>query len=291
VRILVVEDEPRLAAALRRGLGREGFGVDVATTGTEGLWLATEAPYDAIVLDVLLPEMNGYQVCAELRARDRWTPILMLTAKDGPLDEVEALDTGADDFLSKPFEYPVLLARLRALLRRCRRNPYEHAMGEVRAGDLVLDLETYEARTRHGAARLTVLEFKVLHLLAMNEGRVIPYARLVDHAWGFAGGDASLLKTHVSHVRTKLRLPEDGPGSIRSLPGVGYSLVKAPVAPTPPLEAPAPPRRLPLRYRSAARGAARLGVSPDTIGPLRTRCLRRLRAALSEPPGRTSTEA
>src|SRR6188508_3622310 len=118
VRVLVVEDEIRQAAALKRGLEAEGFAVDVAATGTDGLWLATEQPYDVIVLDVMLPGLNGYKVCAELRAREIWTPVLMLTAKDGELDEAEALDTGADDFLSKPFSYVVLVARLRALLRR-----------------------------------------------------------------------------------------------------------------------------------------------------------------------------
>ena len=118
MRVLVVEDEVRQAAALKRGLEAEGYAVDVASNGTDGLWLASEQPYDAVVLDVMLPGLNGYRVCAELRARQIWTPVLMLTAKDGELDEAEALDTGADDFLSKPFSYVVLVARLRALLRR-----------------------------------------------------------------------------------------------------------------------------------------------------------------------------
>src|SRR6478752_207354 len=118
VRVLVVEDEVRQAAALKRGLEAEGYAVDVASNGTDGLWLASEQPYDAVVLDLMLPGLNGYRVCAELRAKEIWTPVLMLTAKDGELDEAEALDTGADDFLSKPFSYVVLVARLRALLRR-----------------------------------------------------------------------------------------------------------------------------------------------------------------------------
>ena len=121
--MLVVEDEVRQAAALKRGLEAEGYAVDVASNGTDGLWLASEQPYDAIVLDVMLPGLNGYRVCAELRARQIWTPVLMLTAKDGELDEAEALDTGADDFLSKPFSYVVLVARLRALLRRGASSP------------------------------------------------------------------------------------------------------------------------------------------------------------------------
>src|ERR1700694_4392764 len=118
MRVLVVEDERRLAGALKRGLEAEGFAVDVVGDGTEGLWMASEQPYDAIVLDIMLPGMNGYQICSALREQGNWTPILMLTAKDGEYDEAEALDTGADDFLSKPFSFVVLLARLRALIRR-----------------------------------------------------------------------------------------------------------------------------------------------------------------------------
>ncbi len=118
MRVLIVEDELKLAAYVKRGLEREGYAVDVANDGEQGLWLATTEPYDVIVLDILLPKMNGYVVCAEIRKRSVWTPILMLTAKTGEYDEAEALDTGADDFLSKPFSFVVLLARLRALLRR-----------------------------------------------------------------------------------------------------------------------------------------------------------------------------
>src|SRR3989440_2755248 len=131
VRILVVDDEKRLAAGLKKGLEAEGFATDVALTGTDGLWMARENPYDAIVLDILLPGMNGYKVCATLREERNWTPILMLTAKDGELDEAEALDTGADDYLTKPFSHIVLVARLRALLRRgAKERP-----GVLEAGD------------------------------------------------------------------------------------------------------------------------------------------------------------
>jgi CheY-like chemotaxis protein len=118
VKVLVVEDEIRLSAALKRGLEAEGFTVDVAGTGSDGLWLATEQPYDVIVLDIMLPGINGLKICQTLRAKEIWTPVLMLTAKDGELDEAEALEIGADDFLSKPFSYTVLVARLRALIRR-----------------------------------------------------------------------------------------------------------------------------------------------------------------------------
>src|SRR3954462_10302143 len=135
MRVLVVEDEAALAEGVRRGLEAEGFATDIAANGVDGLWMATEHPYDAIVLDILLPGMNGFKVCAELRAAGVWTPILMLTAKDGDLDEAEALDTGADDYVTKPFSYVVLLARLRALLRR---GGHERP-AVLHAGDLTLD--------------------------------------------------------------------------------------------------------------------------------------------------------
>jgi DNA-binding response OmpR family regulator len=220
MRILVVEDEQRLGAALRRGLEREGFGVDVAETGTEGLWLATEATYDAIVLDVLLPEMNGFQVCAELRARGRWTPILMLTAKDGPLDEVEALDTGADDFLSKPFEYPVLLARLRALLRR--------GGGErpvvLTAGDLGLDPAEHRCWRGDTEVSLTRREFAVLELLLRRKGEVLSKAQILEHVWDFAfDGDPNIVEVYVAYLRRKIDTPF-GRRSIQTVRGVGYRL-------------------------------------------------------------------
>jgi DNA-binding response OmpR family regulator len=220
MRVLVVEDEQRLGAALRRGLEREGFGVDVAETGTEGLWLATEATYDAIVLDVLLPGMNGFQVCAELRARGRWTPILMLTAKDGPLDEVEALDTGADDFLSKPFEYPVLLARLRALLRR--------GGGErpvvLTAGDLSLDPAEHRCWRGDTEVSLTRREFAVLELLLRRKGEVLSKAQILEHVWDFAfDGDPNIVEVYVAYLRRKIDTPF-GRRSIQTVRGVGYRL-------------------------------------------------------------------
>ena len=220
MRILVVEDEQRLGAALKRGLEREGFGVDVAETGTEGLWLATEAAYDAIVLDVLLPGMNGFQVCAELRSRGRWTPILMLTAKDGPLDEVEALDTGADDFLSKPFEYPVLLARLRALLRR--------GAGErpvvLTAGDLRLDPAEHRCWRGEQEVSLTRREFSVLELLLRRKGDVLSKAQILEHVWDFAfDGDPNIVEVYVAYLRRKIDAPF-GRRSIETIRGVGYRL-------------------------------------------------------------------
>ena len=142
MRVLIVEDEKKVAGAVRRGLEAEGFAVDVALTGTDGLWMATEHPYDVIVLDIMLPGLNGYRVCEQLRDAGNWTPILMLTAKDGEYDHAEALDTGADDFLTKPFSFVVLLARLRALLRRTgRARPVTYT-----AGDLTVDPVTHRCR-------------------------------------------------------------------------------------------------------------------------------------------------
>src|ERR671922_1561946 len=151
MRVLVVEDEKGLVAGLKKGLEAEGFAADVALNGTDGLWMARENPYDAIVLDIMLPEINGYRICATLREESIWTPILMLTAKDGELDEAEALDTGADDYLTKPFSSLVLVARLRALMRR--------GAGErppvLQAGDLGFDPATRRAWRGDAALQLT----------------------------------------------------------------------------------------------------------------------------------------
>ncbi len=216
MRVLVVEDEVRQAAALKRGLEAEGFAVDVAGTGTDGLWLATEQSYDAIVLDVMLPGLNGYKVCAELRAKEIWTPVLMLTAKDGELDEAEALDTGADDFLSKPFSYVVLVARLRALLRRgaTTRPPI------LRAGSIELDVAARTCTVGGELVELTPREFSVVEYLMRREGEVVPKSEVLEHVWDFAfdGGD-NVVEVHVSALRRKL-----GSAAIETVRGAGYRM-------------------------------------------------------------------
>jgi two-component system, OmpR family, response regulator len=216
MRVLVVEDEVRQAAALKRGLEAEGFAVDVASTGTDGLWLATEQSYDAIVLDVMLPGLNGYKVCAELRAKEIWTPVLMLTAKDGELDEAEALDTGADDFLSKPFSYVVLVARLRALLRRgaTTRPPI------LRAGSIELDVAARTCTVDGELVELTPREFSVVEYLMRREGEVVPKSEILEHVWDFAfdGGD-NVVEVHVSALRRKL-----GSTAIETVRGAGYRM-------------------------------------------------------------------
>jgi two-component system OmpR family response regulator len=222
VRILVVEDEERLSDALKRGLEAEGFAVDIAATGTDGLWLATETDYDAIVLDIMLPGINGLKICRTLRDKRIWTPILMLTAKDGELDEMEALDTGADDFLSKPFSYPVLLARIRALLRR--------SGGErptvLVAGDLEVDPSSRTCRKAGEEVRLTARELSVLEYLLRRAGEVVSKTDIINHVWDFAfdGGD-NVVEVHVSALRRKL-----GPAAVETVRGGGY---RVPLARTP----------------------------------------------------------
>jgi two-component system OmpR family response regulator len=214
MRVLVVEDEVRQAAALKRGLEAEGFAVDVASTGTDGLWLATEQPYDVIVLDVMLPGLNGYKVCAELRAKQIWTPILMLTAKDGELDEAEALDTGADDFLSKPFSYVVLVAHLRALMRRGATSRPK----VLRAGDVAIDVSSRTCTVRDEPVALTQREFGVLEYLMQRMGEVVPKSEIIEHVWDFAfDGDPNIVEVHVSAIRRKT-----GGDTIETVRGLGY---------------------------------------------------------------------
>ena len=220
MRVLLVEDEKRLTDLLKGGLTGEGFAVDVAHDGRDGLWMATENAYDVIVLDVMLPRLNGYTVCSRLRDAQNWTPILMLTAKDGVHDEAEALDTGADDFLSKPFSYVVLLARLRALVRRG---------GSARpvslvVGDLTVDPAGMRCRRGDVDIALTPKEFAVLHELARRPGEVVSKRELLAQAWDFAyDGDPNIVEVYISALRRKI----DGPFGRRSLVtvrGAGYRL-------------------------------------------------------------------
>ncbi len=220
MRVLVVEDEKRLAAAVRRGLEAEGFAVDVALTGTDGDWFAQENKYDVIVLDIMLPGMNGYKLCSTLRERGDWTPVLMLTAKDGELDEAEALDTGADDYLTKPFSYVVLIARIRALLRRggaTQQLIYE-------AGDLKLDPATHRCWRGDDAVTLTAREFSVLEFLLRRKGEVVPKSEILSNVWDFAfEGDPNIVEVYVRHLRKKIDEPFNK-ASIETIRGAGYRL-------------------------------------------------------------------
>jgi DNA-binding response OmpR family regulator len=220
MRILVVEDEPRLAEGVRAGLVADGFAVDVAHTGTDGLWLAREEPFDAIVLDLMLPGVSGYRVCHLLRAEGNWTPILMLTAKDGEWDEVEGLDAGADDYLTKPFSHAVLVARLRALLRR---GAHERP-AVLSAGDLRLDPASRQAWRGDTELALTSRELSLLEFLLRRRGEVLSKREILAHVWDFDfDGDPNIVEVYVRHLRDKLDRPF-GRASIETLRGAGYRL-------------------------------------------------------------------
>ncbi|MEU6659648.1 response regulator transcription factor [Streptomyces sp. NPDC046821] len=218
MRLLIVEDEKRLALSLAKGLTAEGYAVDVVHDGLEGLHRAGEGAYDLVVLDIMLPGMNGYRVCAALRAAGNDVPILMLTAKDGEYDEAEGLDTGADDYLTKPFSYVVLVARVKALLRRrggsAGGSPV-HTLGPLK-------VDTAARRVLRGEAEvpLTAKEFAVLEHLVLRAGEVVPKADILEHVWDFAyEGDPNIVEVYVSTLRRKL-----GAELIRTVRGAGYRL-------------------------------------------------------------------
>jgi two-component system, OmpR family, response regulator len=220
MRILLVEDDAHLAGAVARGLRAEGFAVDVAADGPEGRWRATETDYDAAVLDIMLPGLNGYRLCRELRDAGNWVPILMLTAKDGELDEAEALDTGADDFLSKPFSFVVLVARLRALARRGRRE----RPSVLRAGDLVLDPSTRQVTRGDQEIALSARQFSLLEHLMHRAGEPCPKAQILDHVWDSAyAGDDNIVEVYIRQLRRKIDEPF-GRHAIETLRLVGYRL-------------------------------------------------------------------
>ncbi|MEV4361803.1 MULTISPECIES: response regulator transcription factor [Nonomuraea] len=223
MRVLLVEDEERLADLVKGGLAGEGFAVDVAHDGRDGLWMATENTYDVIVLDVMLPRMNGYAVCAKLREAGDWTPIMMLTAKDGIYDEAEALDNGADDYLAKPFSYVVLLARLRALVRRGgRERPVS-----ITVGDLVVDPAALKCRRGEVEIGLTPKEFAVLHALARRPGEVVSKGELLAQAWDFSyDGDPNIVEVYISALRRKIDTPF-GRTTLMTVRGAGYRLEAA----------------------------------------------------------------
>jgi DNA-binding response OmpR family regulator len=219
MRLLIVEDERRLALSLANGLTAEGFAVDVVHDGVTGLHRASEGAYDLIVLDIMLPGMNGYRVCGALRAAGDETPVLMLTAKDGEYEEAEGLDTGADDYLTKPFSYVVLLARVRALLRRRTRG----AKTVLRLGTLSVDPGTRQVAVGEREVEVTAKEFAVLEHLAMRAGDVVSKGEILEHVWDFAyEGDVNIVEVYVSALRRKL-----GAGWIATVRGAGYRLVDA----------------------------------------------------------------
>jgi DNA-binding response OmpR family regulator len=222
VAILVIEDEPELAESLRRGLVAEGWSVDVAHDGRVGLELGCEHAYQAIICDLMLPGLNGYRICAALRRAKIATPVLVLTAKDGEYDEADALDIGADDYLSKPFSYVVLVARLRALIRRGG----SPRPASLQIGDLWLD--PADRRCRRGVVEvtLTAKEFAVLACLSRRPGEVVSKTEIIDEVWDTAfDGDVNIVEVYVRTLRRKIDLPF-GRRSIETVRGAGYRLVE-----------------------------------------------------------------
>ncbi|QJU54722.1 response regulator transcription factor [Herbiconiux sp. KACC 21604] len=220
MRILVIDDELNLLRAVESGLEAEGFAVDTATNGVDGLWLARENSYAAIVLDIMLPGQSGFRVCEELRQAGDWTPVIMLTAKDGDLDQVEALDTGADDYLTKPFSFQVLLARLRALIRRgATERPVV-----LTAGDLSVDPASKRVERAGTPIELTTREFSVLEFLVSRAGQVVSKAEVLGAVWDFDfDGDPNIVEVYVRHLRNKIDRPF-GRSTIETLRGSGYRL-------------------------------------------------------------------
>ncbi len=224
MRLLVVEDEVRLAAALKRGLQAEGFTVDIAHDGVSGLHKAREGAHDggyaAIVLDIMLPGLSGYRVCERLRAEGNWVPVLMLSAKDGEYDEADGLDVGADDYLTKPFSYVVLVARLRALLRRGA--PPRPAV--LAAGDLSLDPAKHQVTRGETEIELTPREFSLLEYLLRRAGEVVPKIDILRNVWDpHHDGDLNVVEVYVGYLRRKIDTPF-GRRAVQTVRGAGYRL-------------------------------------------------------------------
>ena len=219
MRLLVVEDEARLARALQRGLIADGFTVDVARDGVSGLGRAREGQYDAVLLDVMLPGLSGYEVVRQLRAEDNWVPVMMVSAKDGPHDQADGLDFGADDYLTKPFDYVVLLARLRALLRR-QSDPRPPVLSH---GDVRLDPATREVTLAGDAVSLSRREYELLEFFLRHPGRVVTKTELLDRVWDArgVGYEPNTVEVYVGYLRRKL-----GTGLIETVRGAGYRLAR-----------------------------------------------------------------
>ena len=220
MKILLVEDEQRLAGVVKEGLRAEGFEVDIVSDGVLGLWAATENGYDAIVLDIMLPGLNGYDVLKQLRARKIWLPVLMLTAKDGEYDQTDAFDLGADDYLTKPFSFMILVARLRALIRRGA--PERPVL--VTVGSLILDPARRTVERRGEPIILTAREYGLLYFLMRNAGDVLSKSEILDNVWdsAFEGSD-NIVEVYIGYLRRKIDAPY-GLTTLRTVRGLGYRL-------------------------------------------------------------------
>ena len=226
MRVLVVEDELRMAALLRRGLEEDGYAVDVASTGPDAVWQATEFGYDAVLLDLMLPGVDGVEVCRQLRAGGRWVPVLMLTARDAVEDRVRGLDAGADDYLTKPFSFAELSARVRAMIRR---GAVERPT-ELRVADLCLEPATRRAWRGDTELRLSAKEFALLELFLRHPGEVLTRTRILEHVWDLAyEGGSNVVDQYVLYLRRKMDRPF-GVEQLETVRGAGYRLRGAPVA-------------------------------------------------------------
>ena len=220
MRVLVVEDEVRTAGLLRRGLSEEGYSVDIAADGPDAVWRASEFSYDAVVLDVMLPGYDGIEVCRELRSRGRWAPVLMLTARDDLAARVRGLDSGADDYLAKPFSFDELFARLRALVRRA----------QLHCGGLRLDPATRQAWRGEVELELSPKEFALLELFLRHPGQVLTRTRILEHVWDYSyDGVSNLVDQYVGYLRRKVDRPF-GTAQLETVRGVGYRLRAGPAA-------------------------------------------------------------
>ena len=224
MRILVVEDEEGIATSLQKGLTADGFTVDVADNGLDGLWLAQSNPYSAIVLDLMLPKLNGYRVCRQLREEGDMTPILMLTAKDGELDEAEGLETGADDYVTKPFSYTVLLARIRALIRRSASATGSDIDTKLRVGDLSFDSSAIRCWRGDKEVELSPRAMSVLEYLMFNANLVVSKDDILQNVWDHAfEGDPNIVEVYISRIRSAIDGAFDR-HSLETVRGLGYRL-------------------------------------------------------------------
>jgi two-component system OmpR family response regulator len=220
MRVLLVEDEPKMARAVRRGLEREGYATDVVASGQDALHNATESDYDVIVLDVIIPDLDGFEVCRQLRSRSVWTPVLMLTARDAVEDRIRGLDVGADDYLVKPFSFGELLARLRALVRRA---PAERP-AVLSVGHVTLDPGSHVVTCAGEPVRLSAREFALLEFLMRRAGQVVTRAEILEHVWDCSyEGMSNVVDVYMGYLRKKLTTPSEAE-FIRTVRGVGYAV-------------------------------------------------------------------
>jgi two-component system OmpR family response regulator len=221
MRLLLVEDDAKLVRALQRGLSREGYAVDLASSGDEALEQARSYEYDAVVLDVMLPGRDGFAVCRELRRREQWVPVLMLTARDHVRDRIRGLDAGADDYMVKPFDFGEMLARLRALTRR---GPSERP-AVIELGDLYIDPAAHVVTRAGRNVELTPREFALLLFLARRAGEVVPRTELLEHVWDESeDGSTNVVDVYIGYLRRKLERPFRRRPLIRTVRGIGFML-------------------------------------------------------------------